>query len=139
MFFIDCDVVYPIANASEFFQLKIVFADKIHTEYHYVFPNKSKEWGISATPQHKQLNIMVVLVDSLSHSHTKRSLPKTYKYLEKHSRTVLMKVSTVIEWILFNFHLVILTPVSVAINNREIRALGGELAFNHKLACSPFG
>ena len=83
----DCNVTHLITK--DHFQLKIIFADKIHDEYHYTFPpNKFAEWGIAPTPPQQQLNIMVVLVDTLSHSHTRRSMPKTYAYLQQHSRWV---------------------------------------------------
>ena len=88
---IDCDIVHQVTQ--EHFRLVIIFDNKsIHEEYHACFLNKSKEWGIAKTHPDKQLNIMVVLIDSLSRSHTQRSLKNTYKFLSEHPRTVIMKV-----------------------------------------------
>ena len=91
MYHLDCDIVYPITQ--DFFKLMIVFPNEVHVEYHYAFPDKSKEFDIIKTSPEDQMNVMVVLFDSLSYSHTVRSLKKTYKYLSEHPRTVMMRVS----------------------------------------------
>ena len=93
--FIDCYIEQEITD--EYIKLVIVFSDRTqHEEYHYSFPDKSKEWGISKTPPEDQLNVMVVLVDSLSHSMVQRSMKETYKYLSEHPRTVIMKVFVIV-------------------------------------------
>ena len=39
-----------------------------------------------------QLNIVIIVFDSVSHAHAQRSLSKTYRYLEDHPRTTIMQV-----------------------------------------------
>jgi len=91
----NCYIEQEITD--EYIKLVIVFSDRTqHEEYHYSFPDKSKEWGISKTPPEDQLNVMVVLVDSLSHSMVQRSMKETYKYLSEHPRTVIMKGHTIV-------------------------------------------
>lgn len=94
------------------------FFNKVHEEYHYAFLNKSQEFGLKKTPPSDQLNILVIIFDSLSHSHTVRSLKQTYKYLSQHPTTVIMKVRAIAA-----------TTFCLHIFNPSITKIGSHLLF----------
>ena len=72
----------------EYFKLDIVFGKpgvhyEKHTEFHFAFlKERLQERRISKTPPDDQLNVVLVLIDSLSHAHAQRSLKKTYSFLK---------------------------------------------------------
>ena len=72
----------------EYFKLDIVICKpgahyEKHTEFHFAFLKETlQKRRISKTSPEDQLNIAVVLIDSLSHAHAQRSLKKTYSFLK---------------------------------------------------------
>ena len=87
---LDIDIIYQVKE--EYFKLQIVFSNEINDEYHYTF---LKKLPVEKTSPEQQINMMIILFDSLSRSHAERSLKKTFKHLSEHPRTVVMKVSLI--------------------------------------------
>ena len=80
---------------KEYFKLQVVFPNNVvNDEYHHAFlKHTEQQLGVKKTPPEDQMNIMIVLFDSMSRSHATRSLKKTWKFLSEDPATTIMKVN----------------------------------------------
>ena len=76
LFSLDCDIAHKLTR--EFFKIEIYFPGEIHEEYHYAF---LKNLTITKSPPNEQINVILILFDSLSNAYAKLSMKKTYKAL----------------------------------------------------------
>lgn len=75
---------------EDFVRLDLIYSHKSKTEYH-VFPVRKASEKV-VTRKDEQLNVIMVMFDSISRSDAQRYMNRTYGMLEKDADSVILKV-----------------------------------------------
>ena len=97
---LDVDIAYPLKE--DFVWLEMIYDNNPIIEYH-MYPIKTLpklnepiklQQGKNNPMKTGKLNIVMLMMDSVSHASAKRYLNKTYPFLENDPDTVILKVGT---------------------------------------------
>ena len=80
---------------EDFVKVSITVGTSSHEEFHAYPVRKDNRGEVPSPPKADQLNIVFLLIDSVSHSAAKRYLKKTLKKMRQSESTVILNVSSI--------------------------------------------